>query len=168
MVKTFIFIAGAPGSGKSTVAANLQKKLNTPLFEFGWIPEFRFNGSQATTYTEDEVLAFENLTLVLKNYAKHGFRNVIVTDLENRRIAQLNEQFEDFDYIIVTLRILNDELLKGWVLNESRSSQYRDWEAARAINQELLRREPFQNEVFVDIEDQRAEDTAGLILGLIS
>jgi hypothetical protein len=39
-VRTFIFVAGAPGAGKSTVAA-IQRRLGTPLFEFGWIPEFR-------------------------------------------------------------------------------------------------------------------------------
>lgn len=41
LVRTFIFLAGAPGSGKSSVAAAVQRKLGTPLFEFGWIPEFR-------------------------------------------------------------------------------------------------------------------------------
>lgn len=167
-MKTFIFIAGAPGSGKSTVAASLQKRLDTPLFEFGWIPEFRFNGVKATSYTEDEALAFENLALVLKNYAKHDFKNVIVTDLENRRIAQLKEQFSGFDYIIVTLRVFNDELLKGRVLNESRSSQYRDWEEAQSINQGLLHREPFQNEVFMDVRGQSVEDITDAILALIS
>lgn len=40
-MRTFIFITGAPGAGKSTVAAILQRRLGTPLFEFGWIPEFQ-------------------------------------------------------------------------------------------------------------------------------
>jgi adenylate kinase family enzyme len=38
LMKDFIFIAGAPGSGKSTVAKALHDKLNSPIFEFGWIP----------------------------------------------------------------------------------------------------------------------------------
>ena len=89
LVRTFIFIAGAPGSGKSSVAAAVQRKLGTPLFEFGWIPEFRNTGTRTISYEEDESLAFENLTLVLRNYARHGFRNIIVTDLENKRIEHL-------------------------------------------------------------------------------
>ena len=35
-----IVIHGAPGCGKSTVAALLHEQLNSPWFEFGWIPEF--------------------------------------------------------------------------------------------------------------------------------
>lgn len=58
-MKTFIFIAGAPGSGKTTVAQALQHKLNSPLFEFGWIPEFRNTGSEVITYEEDEALALK-------------------------------------------------------------------------------------------------------------
>jgi broad-specificity NMP kinase len=54
----FIFLAGAPGSGKSSVAAALQRKLGTPLFEFGWIPEFRHTGTRVITYEEDESLAW--------------------------------------------------------------------------------------------------------------
>ena len=70
--------------GKSTVAAILQRRLGTPLFEFGWIPEFRGIGTRVTSHEEDEALAFENLTLVLKNDARHGFANIIVTDLEGK------------------------------------------------------------------------------------
>jgi adenylate kinase family enzyme len=64
-VRTFIFIAGAPGAGKSTVAAVLQRRLGTRLSEFGWIPEFRDTDTRIS-YEEEESLAFENLTLVLR------------------------------------------------------------------------------------------------------
>lgn len=83
-MKDFIFIVGAPGSGKSTIAKILQRKLESPLFEFGWIPEFRNTGKKEIGYSEEESLAFENLVLVVKNYAKHGFKNVIITDLNNQ------------------------------------------------------------------------------------
>ena len=45
-----IIIAGAPGSGKSSVAKSLQEKLNCPYFEFGWIPEFRNKGTETFDY----------------------------------------------------------------------------------------------------------------------
>ncbi len=157
-MKTFIFISGAPGSGKSTVAAALQRKLGTPLFEFGWIPEFRKTGSRSTTYTEDEALAFENLTLVLKNYAKHNFKNIIVTDLENKRTEQLAGVFKGYNYTILTLRLSNEELLKKRVVDESRSSGYRDWQESLSINQQLLRREAFPREVFIDIDKQSVDE----------
>jgi adenylate kinase family enzyme len=165
--KTLIFIAGAPGSGRSTLAAALQRKLRTPLFEFGWIPEFRFTGSRVTTYNEDEALAFENLVLVLQNYAKHDFEGVIVTDLENPRIAQLSKQFKSFDHIVITLRLLDDDLLKERVMDESRLSEYRDWEESQAINRGLFARKPFPNEIFVDIKDQSVGVLTDAIVALI-
>lgn len=162
-MKDFIFIAGAPGSGKSTIAQGLHKKLDTPLFEFGWIPEFQNTGDRILTYTEEESLAFENLVLVAKNYARHGFKNVIITDLNNDFIVQLSELFKDYDFVIYTLRIVDDELLKSRVLDESRSSGYRDWESAQQINRELSNRERFKNETFIDIATQSAEQVVELI-----
>lgn len=151
LMKDLIFIAGAPGSGKSTIAKALHEKFGTPMFEFGWIPEFQNTGGRTLSYTEEESLSFENLILVAKNYAKHGFKNVIITDLNNDFIAQLPELFTGYDFAIYTLRILDDEILKSRVLDESRSSGYRDWEKALKINNELKNREPFKNETFIDI-----------------
>ena len=166
-MKTFIFIAGAPGSGKSSVAAALQHKLGTPLFEFGWIPEFRNTGSRIITYKEDESLAFENLTLVLKNYAKHGFKNILITDLENKRIAQLKDVFDGFDFVIATLRLPDEEQLKKRVLKESRTSEYRNWKESLSINQHLLARNEFPHEHFIDVRNESIDDIAQSIIRLI-
>lgn len=166
-MKTFIFITGAPGSGKSTVAAALQQKLSAPLFEFGWIPEFRNTGNRTTTYTEDEALAFENLELVLKNYAKHDFKNVIVTDLENERIEQIAKTFDKYDYVIVTLRLFDDQLLKKHVLDKSRSSGYRGWQKSLDINKQLLQRKAFPAEFFIDVKDQSVDEITESILRII-
>ncbi|WP_143020485.1 AAA family ATPase [Sinosporangium album] len=111
-MRTFIFIAGAPGVGKSTTAQLLRDRLDSPLFEFGWIPEFRNTGTRLTTYREDEALAFENLALVAKNYARHGFKNIIITDLEDKRIGELAEVYADYDYALFTLRMKDQGLLR--------------------------------------------------------
>ena len=166
-MKTFIFIAGAPGSGKSSVASKLQQKLGTPLFEFGWIPEFRNTGSKTISYEEDEALAFENLSLVLKNYAKHGFKNNIITDLENKRVKQLVDVFRDFDFVIATLRLKNEQQLKTRVLDESRPSKYRNWQESLEINRQLFAREALNNEHFVDISIESISDVVTSILKLI-
>ncbi len=165
-MKTFIFIAGAPGAGKSVTASILHRRLGTPLFEFGWIPEFRNTGTRVTSYEEDEALAFENLILVLKNYARHGFANIIVTDLEDKRTGQLGSVFRDFDYLIATLRVLDEDELRRRVLDESRSSAYRGWEESVRINRRLLTRPPFPNESFIDVAAEPAEEVADKIAEL--
>lgn len=163
-MKDFIFIAGAPGSGKSSVAKALQEKLDCPLFEFGWIPEFRNTGKKVIPYTEEESLAFENLVLVTKNYVKHGFKNVVITDLDNDYIEQLPKIFGDYDFKICTLRLQDKEALKQRVLEGSRSSEYRNWEKALEINDSLLNRLAFQNEVFIDIDGQSVSDVVDRII----
>lgn len=163
-MKDFIFIAGAPGSGKSSVAKALQEKLDSPLFEFGWIPEFRNKGTKIIPYAEEESLAFENLVLVAKNYAKHGFKNVIITDLNNDYIEQLPKIFSDYDFAIYTLRLQDKETLKQRVLEDSRSSKYREWEKALEINDALQGRPAFQNEVFIDVDGQSVNDIANRIV----
>ena len=105
-----IFIAGAPGSGKSTIAKLLHERLHAPLFEFGWIPEFRtltpgFHISQA----HEEALAFRNLVGVIKNYQRSGFRNVIVTDLDDIRNRGLYRLFRRYAYMLCTLTIHDPE-----------------------------------------------------------
>lgn len=160
----FIFIAGAPGSGKSTVAKALQLKLDSPLFEFGWIPEFRNTEGKEISYKEEELLAFENLVLVGKNYAKHGFKNVIITDLNNNFVQQLPEVFSKYNFVIYTLRLSDEATLKSRVLDASRSSDYRYWEKALEINRLLQARPPFTNEKFIDVGSLTAEAVADQII----
>ena len=162
-MKDIIFIAGAPGSDKSTIAKILRSRLGSPLFEFGWIPEFRNTGEGKISYSEEASLAFENLTLVTKNYVKHGFKNIIITDLDNEFIQQIPELFKDYDFMIYTLRLDEEMILKERVLDETRSSEYRDWEKALEINRLLKDRQPFVNEVFINVTSQSAEEIANQI-----
>ena len=150
-----IFIAGAPGSGKSTIAKGLQDHLKTPCFEFGWIPEFQDKGDgKPIGYIEEEAIAFENLALVLKNYIKHGYKNIIVTDLEYERIEQLPKVYEGYLYLIITLYITDETALKSRVLDSTRSSGYRDFETAFEINNNIQKRNQFTNEIKIDITDK--------------
>ncbi len=149
-----IFIAGAPGTGKSSVAKLLQKELDAPCFEFGWIPEFRNKGDNIIPYEEEEGLAFENLTLVAKNYIKHGFKNIIVTDLEDKRIKELHQNFKKEKYILFTLTVRDDETLKERIMNETRSSEYRNWKQAIKINQDILGRSLLPNEIRIDATEK--------------
>jgi len=147
---TIIIIAGAPGAGKSSVALALQKKLASPCFEFGWIPEFRQKGAKSISYQEEEGIAFENLVLVTKNYVKHGFDHIILTDLEDKRIFELYQNFKKEKYILFTLTVNDDTILKARIMNKTRTSQYRDVKSALKINKEILARPLLPKEKRID------------------
>lgn len=165
----FIFIAGAPGTGKSTIAKLLHDRLHSPLFEFGWIPEFReLTPNFRISDTAEEDLAFRNLVCVIKNYQRYGFRNVIVTDLNDLRNRELYRIFRRYNYLHCTLTIQNDADLKRRVLDESRSSGYRDYERATWQNKMILRRPLLNHEIRVDNGSPREpEDTVKEILTTI-
>lgn len=150
----FIFIAGAPGTGKSTLASTLQKEIGSPIFEFGWIPEFRKKGNQEIPYEEEAGIAFENLTLVLKNYVKHGFNSILVTDLQDKIILTLEDVFSEFNYILVTLYTDNDAELKQRVLSDRGVNQYKNWEEALQINNTIKNRPLLPREVRVNITNK--------------
>ena len=97
-----IFIVGCPASGKSTVSKYLQEELNSPFFEFGWIPEYR-NLNIVQTYEDEEKLSFENLNLVVKNYVKHGYKNIILTDIRDNLITKIPSIYKNYSYHIFTL-----------------------------------------------------------------
>ena len=165
-----IFIAGAPGSGKSTVTHALHKQFGSlgteeyqqefgvPMFEFSWIPEFRRKNDLVTSYTEDEALAFENLTIVLRNYVKHGYNNILVTDLADKHILELHNVFQNEKYLLVTLTIDDNETLKQRVLSEDRYGEYREWEEAQIINSALLQRDPLPNEFRIDVSGKSVDE----------
>src|SRR3989344_461172 len=90
-MKKLIVISGSPGSGKSTICSLLKEKLNSPYIEFSSLQEFHLN-NEWTNWNEDgEKMAFENLIFVLKNYIKHGYKNVILTDLRDEKVQEALE-----------------------------------------------------------------------------
>lgn len=154
----FIFIAGAPGTGKSTLASALQKNVGAPMFEFGWIPEFRQKGEQEIPYEEEESLAFENLTLVLKNYVKHGFNNILITDLRDHVVLTLANVFSEFNYILITLYIDDEDELKQRVLSDRGTNQYKNWGEALDINKTMQKRQLLPKEVRINVTGKSPEE----------
>jgi predicted kinase len=162
--KDLIFIHGAPGAGKSTVARALHQRLKSPYFEFGWIPEFRHKGEADLSYAEEEQLAFENLCLVVRNYLRHGFSNIILTDLRDPILRQALRRFARRNYLLVTLIVHDDHVLKLRVLDETRPSSYRDFEEALALNQLYLTRPLLRDEIRIDVTDCEPEFAVEQIL----
>jgi hypothetical protein len=80
----------SPGNGNTTLSRKLHEHFQSTYFEFGWIPEFRMLApSMKISQKDEEQLSFENLILVSKDYNQHGYKNVIITDLDDVRMLDI-------------------------------------------------------------------------------
>ena len=53
-----------------------------------------------------------------------------------------------------TLTVRDDETLKERIMNETRSSEYRNWKQAIKINQDILGRSLLPNEIRIDATEK--------------
>lgn len=163
-----IFINGAPGVGKTTVAKLLQQKLASPYIDFGWLREYHLDRSWSNASEKEEQMSFENLVYILKNYIKNEYTNVIITDLQEFRTQQIASIFDIKEYKIFTLIVNDDKELKSRVMNESRDSGYRNFEKAIIWNNELRIRSELENEIKIDNTNLPPEAVVELICNRIA
>ena len=159
-----IIIHGSPGTGKTTVATHLHERLKSPWFEFGWIPEFnQLNPHTRILPKKEEQLSFENLVLVCKNYLKYGFKNILLTDLQDIRMLDIATAFESYQYLIVTLYSNEDTLIKNRILNRNNGNEYRNVNEALNLNDKIKKRAPLANEMRLCIDGLSIEEMGDTI-----
>jgi len=150
----FIVLHGSAGIGKSTLAKRLHEQYKSPYFEFGWIPEFRMLApSIEISQRQEEQLSFENLITVVKNYNKHGFKNIILTDLNDIRLFDIPNVFAEYNYVIITLYTDSDEVIKQRILTRDNGNQFMDWNVSIKINEMIKRRGKLPNEYRICSKD---------------
>lgn len=163
----FVFIFGAQGSGKTTLARLLKEKLNSVHIDFDWIRDFHLNKGWTNTTDIEEEMSFENLVFLLKNYAKHEYKNVIVGGFTEKNIERILSELKDYKNLVITLYLTDDEILKKRVLTESRDSGFRDFEQSISFNKKLRDELHFPNEQKIDNTNQTPEETANQIVAML-
>lgn len=164
----FIFIGGAPGTGKTTVAKLLQKHLKSPAIEYSWIRGFHLNEKWTNLSSKEESMSFENILFILRNYIKNDYKNVIVSDFEESRIKQLHDLFPNNKYVIFSLFMIDDDELKRRVLTESRDSGFRDFEKSLQWNKDVRERGVQPNEIKIDNTKNTPEQSLQTILDYLA
>lgn len=162
-MKDLIILGGAPGSGKSTVGELLREEAGFTLIEFGLLRQGHLNNAWTNKSSEEESMAFENLVFIINNYLKHGYHNILVTDLRNEKMSILREMFEERNIAAIYLTLSDDEELKKRVLGE-RDSGFRNIEAALEWNERLKSYEPQSNEFKIDTTNTTPQETAQKIV----
>lgn len=164
----FIFILGAQGAGKTTLARLLKVKLNSVHIDFDWIRDFHLNSSWTNASDSEEKMSLENLVFLLKNYAKHDYKNVVVGGFTENNIENVLEELKDYKNIIFTLYLTDDEVLKQRALTESRDSGFRDYQESISFNKRLRDELNFPNERKIDNTTQTSEETVNQIASILA
>ena len=157
-----LVIAGAPGSGKTTVSDLLYTTLQSPYIDFGDVRNFHLDSQWSNQSSQEEQMSFENLVYILKNYVRYGYKNVILNDLKDFRVRQIPELFARHNYLIATLVVASDEELAARIRN--RNSGFTNVERALTWNKEIQQRPLLAGEHRIDNTENTPNQTADIIL----
>lgn len=163
----FIFLLGAQGSGKTTTGRLLKEQLSSPYIELDWIRGFHLNHGWSDASQKDHDMAVENLLFMLKNYKKHEYHNVIVSGFTEEDMQKFMQELKDENFIVITLFLTNDDLLKQRVLTETRDSGFRDYQESIRFNKRLRDDLTFPNEHKINNTNRTPEETLKQIKELL-
>ena len=149
LMADIIVIAGSPGSGKHTIAALLRGRLGfPPHVDLGHIREFHLDREWTLANEQEEAMSFQTLEFMTRHYRKYGYKNIIVTDLQDFRVRQIPEVFAGLDVIIITLYLSDDGELKKRI--SARKEGFKNVEEALSWNSNVRQREGVKNEFKLD------------------
>jgi chloramphenicol 3-O-phosphotransferase len=163
-----IVVSGAPGSGKTTITKLLHQHFQSVMIEVGWLRQLHLDPAWLKASVREEAMSFENLVFIIRNYLKYGYDHILVNDLEDHRVQQIPSLFASDHFIIISLVIRDDKILKRRVLDPDRDSGYRDYATAIASNQALFERPLLPNEHKFDNTNLDPEEACSRIIGLIA
>lgn len=167
MAYDIILINGAQGSGKTTHTKLLKEVLDSPSIELDHLRGMHLNEAWSNSNKREAEMAFENMVFMLKNYLKHSYKNVIVTSINPEMIKRFPTLFKNKKFILITLVLNDDEVLKKRVLGE-RDSGFKDYKESILYNKQLKKQKPLPFEVRIDCTLQTVKETHLEILKIVN
>ncbi|MDE5801498.1 MAG: ATP-binding protein [Lachnospiraceae bacterium] len=150
-MKDFIFVTGASGIGKTTLANGLLERYKTTCIEQHMVPEFiSRDGSEPMTGELEELTCWENQVAMLMCFHKLGYKNIIASDIDDLRTADIPIVFRGTDFI--TIKLICSDLHQIQEQMRSRPNNgLIDFELQKRMNEKNIKRSPLINEVEIDV-----------------
>lgn len=157
-MKDFIFVTGASGIGKTTLANGLLNHYKTTCVEQHMIPEFiSRDGTEPMTGELEELTCWESQVAMLMCFHRLGYKNIIASDVDDLRTADIPVVFKGTDFI--TIKLICSDLHQIQEQMENRPNNgLVDFELQKKMNEKNISRKPLINEVEIDVAGKSIEE----------
>jgi len=157
-MKDFIFVTGASGIGKTTLANGLLQHYKTTCVEQHMVPEFiSRDGSEPMTGELEEITCWENQVAMLMCFHRLGYKNIIASDIDDLRTADIPIVFKGTDFI--TIKLISSDLHQIQEQMRTRPNNgLIDFELQEKMNEKNRKRNPLINEIEIDVAGKSIEE----------
>ena len=163
----FIFIIGTSGIGKSTLAQGLFRALNSTCIEQHMVPEFLSrDGIEPMTGELEERTCWENTKAMALCFQRLGYRNIVVSDLDDLRTADIPEVFHGFRYITLKLICSDFEQLRRQM--HERKNGLVDDVLQEKLHRKMTARPLLVNEHLIDVAGLTKEKVLEKALSVVN
>lgn len=166
-LKDYIFVTGASGIGKTTLANGLLAHYKTTCIEQNMIPEFiSRDGTEPMTGELEELTCWENMVAMLKCFHELGYRNIIGSDIDDLRTADIPIIFKGSNFITIKLVSSDLEQIREQMKNRQEGGLI-DYELQKKTNDKNLKRKPLITEVEIDVAGKTIEEVLNEAIEII-
>ena len=166
-MKDFIFITGASGIGKTTLCNGLLEHYKTTCVEQHMVPEFiSRDGKEPMTGELEELTCWENQVAMLMCFHKLGYKNIIASDIDDLRTADIPVVFKGTEFITIKLICSDLAQIQNQMKNRPNNGLI-DFELQEKMNEKNRRRNPLINEVEIDVAGKSIEEVLEQAINLI-
>ena len=114
----FIFVTGASGIGKSTLCQGLLEHYRTTVVKQHMVPGFiSRDGTEEMTGELEEFTCWQVQTAMLFAFHRLGYRNIIASDIDDLRTADIPAVFRGYAFITLKLICRDAEQLREQMKN---------------------------------------------------
>ncbi len=166
-MRDFIFITGTSGIGKTTLANGLLGHYKTTCIEQHMVPGFiSRDGSEIMTGELEELTCWENQVAMLMCFHRLGYKNIIASDIDDLRTADIPVVFKGMDFITIKLICSDLHQIQEQMKNCPNNGLI-DFELQKKMNEKNIKRASLINEVEIDIAGKSIREVLGQSINII-